>query len=72
MCMNLLSPKFDILDFNVKTVTVAKIGIDPLVWEIDYISTLVHIVYFLCAKRLVSKSCLSFLENLRYDTFKVP
>ena len=34
--MTWLSPNFAILDCNAKTVTLAKSGIDPLVWEADY------------------------------------
>ena len=52
--------------------TLAKPGTDPLVWEGDYISTLVWIIYFLCAKRMVSKGCLDFLAHLRDDTTQVP
>ena len=52
--------------------TLAKPGTDPLVWEGDYISTPVHIISFLRAMRMVSKSCLSFLAHLRDDTSQVP
>ena len=41
-------------------------------WEGDYISTPVHIISFLRAKRMVSKGCLSFLAHLRDDTSQVP
>ena len=41
-------------------------------WEGDYISTPVHIISFLRAKRMVSKGCLAFLAHLRDDTSKVP
>ena len=51
--------------------TLAKPRTDPLVWEGDYISTPVHIISFLCAKRMVSKGCLAFLAHLRDDTSKV-
>ena len=37
--MTWLSPNYAILDCNAKTVTLAKHGRDPLVWEGDYIST---------------------------------
>ena len=37
--MNWLSLNFAILDCNAKTMTLAKLGIDPLVWEGDYTST---------------------------------
>ena len=37
--MTWLSPNFAILDCNAKTVTLAKPGTDPLVWEGDYTST---------------------------------
>jgi len=70
--MTWLSPNFAILDCNAKTVTLAKPGIDPLVWEGDYIPAPVHIISFLRAKRLVSKGCLAFLAHLRDDTSKVP
>ncbi|KAH0709366.1 hypothetical protein KY284_010793 [Solanum tuberosum] len=70
--MTWLSPNFAILDCNSKTVTLAKPGIDPLVWEGDYIPTPVCIILFLRAKRLVSKGCLAFLAHLRDDTSKVP
>ena len=53
--MTWLSPNFAILDCNAKTVTLAKPGTDPLVWEGDYISTPVRISSFLRAKRMVSK-----------------
>ena len=52
--------------------TLAKLGTDPLVWEGDYISTPVHIISFLHAKRMVSKGCLALLAHLRDDTSKVP
>ena len=39
MGMTWLSPNFTILDCNARTVTLAKPGTDPLVWEGDYIST---------------------------------
>ena len=70
--MTWLSPNFAILDCNAKTVTLAKPGTDPLVWEGDYISTPVHIISFLRSKRMVSKGCLAFLAHLRDDTSKVP
>ena len=50
--MTWLSPNFAVLDCNAKTVTLAKPGTDPLVWEGDYISTPVHIISFLRAKRV--------------------
>ena len=37
-----------------------------------YISTPIHIISFLNAKRLVSKGYLAFLEHLRDDTSQVP
>ena len=61
-----------ILDCNSKSVTISKLGIDPLVSEFDYISTPIHIISLLCAKRLVSKACLDFSEHLRDDTSKKP
>ncbi|XP_049372096.1 uncharacterized protein LOC125837004 [Solanum verrucosum] len=70
--MTWLSPNFAILDCNAKTVTLAKPGIDPLVWEGDYIPAPVRIISCLHAKRLVSKGCLAFLAHLRDDTSKVP
>ena len=70
--MTWLSLNFAILDCNVKTVTLAKPGTDPLVWEGDYTSNPVRIVSFLCAKRMVSKGCLAFLAHLRDDTTQVP
>ena len=70
--MTWLSPNFAILDCNAKTVTLAKPGTDPLVWEGDYTSNPVRIVSFLRAKRMVSKGCLAFLAHLRYDTTQVP
>ncbi|XP_049351058.1 uncharacterized protein LOC125815564 [Solanum verrucosum] len=70
--MTWLSPNFAILDCNAKTVTLAKPGIDPLVWEGDYIPAPVHIISCLRAKRFVSKGCLAFLAHLRDDTSKVP
>ncbi|XP_069152746.1 uncharacterized protein [Solanum lycopersicum] len=59
-------------DCNAKTVTLAKPGTKPLVWEGDYISTPVHIISFHRAKRIVSKGCLAFLAHLRDDTSQVP
>ncbi|XP_069149255.1 uncharacterized protein [Solanum lycopersicum] len=50
--MTWFSPNFAILNCNAKTVTLAKRGTDPLVWEGDYISTPVRIISFLCAKRM--------------------
>ena len=70
--MTWLSPNFEILDCNAKTVTMAKPGTDPLVWEGDYTSTPVRIISFLRAKRMVSKGCLAFLAHLRDDTSQVP
>ena len=55
--MTWLSPNFEILDCKAKTVTLAKPGTDPLVWEGYYISTPVRIISFLRAKRMVSKGC---------------
>ena len=63
-----LFPNIAILDCNDKTVTLAKPGTDPLVWEGDYPSTLVRIISFLCAKRMVRKGCLAFFAHLRDDT----
>ena len=63
---------FAILDCNAKTVTLAKLGTDPLVWEGNYTSNPVRIVSFLRAKRMVSKGCLAFLAHLRDDTTQVP
>ena len=54
MGMTWLSPNFAILDCNAKTVTSAKPGTDPLVWEGDYTSTPVRIISFLRAKIIVS------------------
>ena len=65
--MTWLSPNFAILNCNAKTVTLAKPGTDPLVWEGDYTRTLVRINSFLRAKIMVSKSCLTFLAHLRDD-----
>ena len=70
--MTWLSPNFSILDGNAKTVTLAKPGTDPLVWDGDYISTPVHIISFLRTKRMVSKGGLAFLAHLRDDTTQVP
>ena len=70
--MTWFSPNFEILDCNAKTLTLAKPGTDPLVWEGDYTSTPVHIISFLRAKRMVSKGCLAFLAHLRDDTTQVP
>ena len=55
--MTWLSSNFAILDCNAKTVTLAKPGTDPLVWEGDYTSTPIRIISFLRAKRRVSKGC---------------
>ena len=68
--MTWLSPQFAILDCNAKTVTLAKPGTDPLVWEGDYTSNPVRIIFFLRAKKIVSKGCLAFLA--RDDTTQVP
>ena len=70
--MTWLSPQFAILDCNAKTVTLAKPGTDPLVWEGDYTSNPVRIVSFLRAKKMVSKGCLAFLAHLKDDTTQVP
>ena len=70
--MTWLSPNFAILDCNAKTVTLAKPGTDPLVWEGDYTPTPVRIISFLRAKRMVSKGCLAFLAHIRDDTTQVP
>ena len=70
--MTWLSPNFAILDCNAKTVTLAKPGTDPLVWEGDYTSTPVRIISFLRDKRMVIKGCLAFLTHLRDDTTQVP
>ena len=58
--MTWLSPNFEILDCNAKTVILAMPGTDLLVWEGDYISTPVRIISFICARRMVSKGCLIF------------
>ena len=58
--MTWLSPNFAILDCTAKTVTLAKPGTDPLVWEGDYTSNPVRIISFLRAKKMVSKGCLAF------------
>ena len=70
--MNWLSPIFAILDCNAKTVTLAKPGTDPLVWEGDYTSNPVRIISFLRAKKMVSWGFLAFLAHLRDDTTQVP
>ena len=70
--MTWLSPNFPILDCNAKTMTLAKPGTDPLVWEGDYTTNPVRIVSFLHAKRMVSKGYLAFLAHLRDDTTQVP
>ena len=70
--MTWLSPNFATLDCNAKTVTLAKPGTDPLVWEGDYTSNPIHIVSFLRSKRMVSKGCLAFLAHLWDDTTQVP
>ena len=44
--MTWLSPNFAIFDCNAKTVTLAKPGTNPLVWEGDYISTPVRTISF--------------------------
>ena len=59
--MTWLSLNFAILDCNAKTATLAKPGIDPLVWEGDYTSTTVRIISFLRAKIMVSKGFFIFL-----------
>ncbi|XP_069152767.1 uncharacterized protein [Solanum lycopersicum] len=70
--MTWLSPNFAILDCNAKTMTLAKPGKDPLVWEGDNTSNLVCTISFLRAKKMVSKGCLAFLAHLRDDTTQVP
>ena len=70
--MTWLSPQFAILDCNAKTVTLAKPGTDPLVWEGEYTSNPVRIVSFLRAKKMISKGCLAFLAHLKDDTNQVP
>ena len=70
--MSCVSPNFAILDCNAKTVTLAKPGKDPLMWEGDYTSTPFRIISFIHAKRMVSKGCLAFLAHLRDDTTQVP
>ena len=70
--MTWLSPNFVILDCNAKTVTLAKPGTDPLLWEGDYTSNPVRIISFFRAKKMVSKGCLAFLAHLRDDTTQVP
>ena len=70
--MTWLSPNFAILYCNAKTVTLAKPGIDPLVWEGYYTSNLVRIISFLRAKKMVGKGFLAFLAHLRDDTTQVP
>ena len=70
--MTWLSPNFAILDCNAKTVTLAKPGTDPLLWEGDYTSTPVCITSFIRAKGMVSKGCLDFLAHLRDYTTQVP
>ena len=61
--MTWLSLNFAILDSNPKTVTLAKPGTDPLVWEGDYTSTLVRIISFLRARRMVSKCFLALTSQ---------
>ena len=61
--MTCLSLNFAILECNAQTVTLAKPGTDPIVWESDYTSTPVRIISFLRAKRMVSKGCLAFLDT---------
>ena len=52
--MTWLSPQFAILDCNAKTVTLAKPGTDPLVWEGDYTSNpVVSYPFFVLRKWLV-------------------
>ena len=51
--MTWLSPNFAILDCNAKTLTLAKHGTDPLVWEGDYTSNPVRIISFLRAKKML-------------------
>ena len=53
--MTWLSLQFAILDCNAKTVTLAKPGTDPLVWEGDYTSNPVRIISFLRAKKWLVK-----------------
>ncbi|XP_069143387.1 uncharacterized protein [Solanum lycopersicum] len=50
--MTWLSRNFVTLDCNAKTVTLAKPGTDPLVWEGDYTSNPVRIVSFLRTKKM--------------------
>ena len=69
--MTWLSPNFAILDCNAKTLTLAKLGTNPLVWDGDYTSNPVRIVSFLRAKKMVSKGCLAFLAHLKDDTTQV-
>ena len=70
--MTWLSLNFAILDCNAKTMTLANLGTNPLVWEGDCISTPVHIISFLRAKKMVSKVCSAFLAYLKDDTSQVP
>ena len=49
--MTWLSQNFAILDCNAKTVTLAKPGTDPLVWERDYTSNLVRIISFFVLRK---------------------
>ena len=49
--MTWLSQNFAILDCNAKTVTLAKPGTDPLVWEGDYTSNMVRIISFFVLRK---------------------
>ena len=70
--MTWFSPHFVIFGCNAKTMTLAKLGTDPLVWDGDYTSNPVRIISFLGAKKMVSKGCLAFLVHLKDDTTQVP
>ena len=53
--MTWLSPNFAILDCNAKTVTLAKPGTDPSVWEGDYTSTPIRIIFFFVLREWLVK-----------------
>lgn len=63
--MDWLSPHHAVLDCYAKTVTLAMLGIPPVVWQGFCSRTPVGVISFVRAQRLMASGCLAYLAYVR-------
>ncbi|WMV57669.1 hypothetical protein MTR67_051054 [Solanum verrucosum] len=63
--MTWLSPYYDVLNCNTKSVTLEILGRENLEWEGVYKPKQAKIISFIRARKLVGQGCLAYLAHIR-------